>query len=103
MEDQAKEIRLRAERRAGELLREMEKNKGAATRSSDATALERPKLADLGITKQQASDWQRLAAIPKPEFEIALGQRRDDERASSFRMGQGKQKRSLSSSSDGGK
>jgi hypothetical protein len=72
------EIRLRAERRAGELLRDMEKNKGAQgtgsnqhrqVRSADTTA---PKLRELGISKQQSSDWQRLSAIPEERFEEAL-------------------------------
>ena len=54
--DHATDIRTRAEIRAGELLQEMEKNKGARgkgkVRSHDATAL---KLCDLGVTKTQSS------------------------------------------------
>jgi hypothetical protein len=53
------------------LLREMPEHPPGPDRSSPATDLP-PKLADLGITKQQSSDWQRLAAIPKAEFETAL-------------------------------
>jgi hypothetical protein len=72
--DQATEIRLRAERRAGELLRDMEKNKGAQgsgsnqheLRSHDATA---PKLSDLDINKSQSSRWQKLAETPDDDFE----------------------------------
>jgi hypothetical protein len=72
--DQATEIRLRAERRAGQLLKEMEKNTGARgsgsnqhkVRSHDATA---PKLSDLGINKSQSSRWQKLADIDDDEFE----------------------------------
>ena len=29
-------------------------------------------LSDLGITRDQSSQWQRLAAVPEPEFEAAL-------------------------------
>jgi hypothetical protein len=72
--DHATEIRLRAERRAGEMLRDMEKNKGARAsgsnqhelRSHDATA---PKLADLGLNKSQSSRWQDLAALDDDDFE----------------------------------
>jgi hypothetical protein len=56
---------MRAERRAGELLREMEKNKGAKpgkTGRKARPALDtRPKLADIGVTKTQSSRWQKLA------------------------------------------
>src|SRR5262249_31529313 len=73
-EIKAIEIRIRAERRCGELLREMEKAKGSQgsgsnqheVRSHDATA---PTLSDLGITKSQSSRWQKLAAIPEADFE----------------------------------
>jgi hypothetical protein len=74
------DIRLRAERRAGQLLREMEKAKGArlngrdpggAFRQSPDTTAEKT-LADLGISKDQSSKWQQLAAVPKDEFEAAL-------------------------------
>jgi hypothetical protein len=72
------EIRLRAERKAGILLRQMEKAKGARepgsnrgmTRSDAATASKT--LGDLGITKDQSSQWQRLADVPEDTFEAAL-------------------------------
>ena len=68
--EHATEIRMRAEIRAGELLREMEKNKGAQgsgsnqhqVRSPDATAPP-PTLSDLGVTKTQSSRWQKLDAL----------------------------------------
>lgn len=76
-ERQACEIRLRAERRAGELLALAEKAKGAQgsgsnqyeVRSRPATA---PTLADLGISKSQSSRWQQLAAVAEEQFEAAL-------------------------------
>jgi hypothetical protein len=78
-ERRACEIRLRAERRCGQLLDKMQKAKGAtepgtnrgATRSHDDTA---STLADLGISKTQSSRWQKLAAIPDGEFEAALAE-----------------------------
>jgi hypothetical protein len=63
----AEEIKLRAERRAGELLRDMPKAAGArATRSEPATALT---YAEQGIDKRDASVWQRIAGIPEDRFE----------------------------------
>jgi hypothetical protein len=79
---QATEIRFRAERRAGELLREMPKNEGtrsqlrgdvpvggsAPTPPTDDT----PRLADLGFTKTQSSKYQKLAALSEDKFEIRV-------------------------------
>ena len=68
--EHATDIRMRAEIRAGELLAEMEKNKGARgqgkVRSRDVTA---PKLSDIGVSKSQSSRWQKLAALPKQDQE----------------------------------
>lgn len=64
----AAEIKVRAERRAGELLREMPKNAGAATRSHDVTASP-PTLSDLGVERMQSSRFQAVASIPEPLFE----------------------------------
>src|SRR5262245_23229152 len=69
------EIRKRAEMRAGELLVEMTKNKGArgagpgrgkkAVTRSDRLLDATPKLSDLGISKMESSRWQKLAKLPK--------------------------------------
>lgn len=67
---------MRAERRTGELLREREKHPGARSvrtwRGKNPTPSSRnegvaPPLKSLGITRDQSSDWQRLAKIPEPE------------------------------------
>jgi hypothetical protein len=84
LQNQAAEIRLFAERRAGELLADMAKNPGTRgegrprkdgtkiRRSSGATTYP-PKLTDIGITKDQSSKWQRLAnLIDDATFERAL-------------------------------
>src|SRR5215831_9738818 len=65
---QATEIRMRAERRAGEMLIEMaereERHAGKAAKGSRvATPTTAPKLSDLGINKTQSSRWQALAAL----------------------------------------
>lgn len=67
----ATEIKVRAERRAGEMLAEMPKNLGAATRSHDVTAPPKT-LADIGITKNESSRWQKLAAVSDEKFEQAV-------------------------------
>lgn len=62
--DLATDIRMRAEIRGGEILREMadrkERVKGGDPKSRPATLA---KLLDLGISKTQSSRW-RLAALP---------------------------------------
>ena len=68
LERQAIKIRLRAERRAGELLKEAKENGTREKRGGDRKSKSRDVtlmyLADLGITNRQSADWQRLADIP---------------------------------------
>jgi hypothetical protein len=68
--EHATDIRCRAERRAGELLKEMKKAQARGSnqhkeRSRSATAP--PTLADMGVTKTQSSRWQKLAALDNAE------------------------------------
>jgi hypothetical protein len=79
-ERQALEIRVRAERRAGELLRAMPKAKPPGSnqykrqdRSNEMT--EAHTLASHGITKNQSSQWQQLADVPEATFEAAIADR----------------------------
>src|SRR5262249_45189936 len=71
--EDATEIRMRAERRAGELLAEMDKNRGAIPgktgRKGKPVLDPTPKLADLSITKTQSSRWQQLAGLPEQGVE----------------------------------
>lgn len=75
-ERRACEIRIRAERKCGQLLREMEKAKAGRppeNRSRDKTDFRgAPTLSDRGISKSQSSRWQALAAVPEAEFEATL-------------------------------
>jgi N6-adenosine-specific RNA methylase IME4 len=71
----ATDIRMRAERRAGELLREMAE-RGERQKPGDADGRRPrpsvPKLADLGINKTQSSRWQALAALDGEKFEAKV-------------------------------
>jgi hypothetical protein len=64
---QATEIRMRAERRAGELLIDMakrdERPRGRKKESHVAT------LSTIGVSKTQSSRWQKLAALDADKFE----------------------------------
>ena len=72
-ERQACEIRLRAERKAGQLLHEIEKAKGGQPYQSGRAIGRAPKpLADMGISRNQSSRWQKLAAVPEDDFEAVL-------------------------------
>jgi hypothetical protein len=72
-EKHAAEIRLRAEIRAGAILKEM-REKGERDRGgrSDRKESKRPILSDLGVSPDQSSQWQQLAEIPKREVEAYI-------------------------------
>lgn len=77
-EDYAREIRVRAARKAGEILRGMAKNPGGrpstkTSMSGDEVSIAR--VTDLGITHPQSARWQRIAAVPEEVFEqkVAAG------------------------------
>lgn len=71
------EIKIRAERRAGELLADREKAKGSQGRIQEHltggnTMLppdDPPTLSDFGISKMQSSRWQQEATVPGEQFE----------------------------------
>jgi hypothetical protein len=69
------EFKLDAERKAGELLRSMDKN-GGRSQSHDATARP-PSYADLGVRKDQAHRWQQVASLPEPEYEAYKAETRE--------------------------
>lgn len=100
----ATEIKVRAERRAGEMLAGMEKHKGGdpARLSHDVMGVDRPAtLAELGIHRKESSRWQALAGMPEEHFETAvatakesacISQSRRSRKQARFRVGQ-KQRR----------
>lgn len=70
----ATEIKVRAERKCGELLAQTEKRNGGhamKARSNDATEVP-PTLADMGLSKSESSRYQQLAAMPADHFETAV-------------------------------
>lgn len=83
LEIDAAEIRWRAERRLGEIIRAQKETVGlheggrpAKTGSSPAP-VSVPTLADAGIDKKLSSRAQKIAAIPEAEFEGAMGEWRE--------------------------
>jgi hypothetical protein len=74
-ERQCVEIRIRAERRAGELLRQMEKAKGSPGNQYTGPLDRREgskTLSDFGISYDQSARWQQLASVPQDVFEAAF-------------------------------
>jgi hypothetical protein len=59
-QNHAAEIKIRAERRLGEILHDMPKNEGTRTigRNSVIPPNDTPRLADLGISRVESSRWQ---------------------------------------------
>jgi len=76
LEMDAAEIRLRSERRWGELYAASEKAKGGgdtSTGSRKVPVQEKPTLKDMGVDKKFSSKCQKLAAVPKVKFEKLIG------------------------------
>lgn len=70
MVEWATEIKVRAERRAGELISQSGLRAGNPQLSKASTIA--PRLEDIGISRDQSSRWQKLAAIPEERFEQAV-------------------------------
>lgn len=87
MEFYASEIRMRAERRAGQILIESKRTKtrrikGQSHVEGDDMSL--PTLADLGLTRDEASKWQRIAKLSERDFEARLARMRANGKPGSF-------------------
>ena len=70
----AAEVRLRAERRAGEMLAKMALH-GGDRRGTDAG--DRPTLGDLGVSKDQSARWQKLARVSAGDFDAHVAAVKD--------------------------
>jgi hypothetical protein len=76
-EERCKEIRVRAERKWGQLYSASEKAKGGNPNLSfDTTGSAPMTLSDMGVSRDQSSRWQKLGEVPDDEFEAALAERR---------------------------
>ena len=70
MQNHCAEIKVRAERKAGEMLLVTEKNKGTRLGGNIVQPPDdSPRLDDLGISKMQSFRWQLMASIPESIFE----------------------------------
>ena len=59
------EIKLLAERKAGEMLRDMEMNKGTRLGGNIVQPPgDEPTLSEIGVSKSQSSRWQAVASVP---------------------------------------
>ena len=72
-------LRLRAERRMGELIREGQQRGEIATRGGDRRSADRsnsspPSLVDLGLSWDESAQAQKLASVDESTFEAALDQ-----------------------------
>jgi hypothetical protein len=67
----ATEIRLRAERKVGELLKQMAERGERARGGGDIADKSSPRrtLSDLGVSKKQSHQWQKIAALDESAFE----------------------------------
>lgn len=81
LETDAAEIRIRAERRLGELLAAQKEEGGLAkpgVKPNSVVTNDRiPTLAEAGISKDLSSRAQKLAAVPEADFEQEIGEWRD--------------------------
>lgn len=84
LEIDAAEIRIRAERRIGELIKSQKETvglntgqRGQFTGGSNEAPPAPPTLAEAGIDKKLSSRAQKMAAVPEDEFEGMLGDWRD--------------------------
>lgn len=80
----ATEIKVRAERRAGEMLKEAGERGERVTyrdarwgESESQDATRKPTLADIGVTKDQSARWQSLAGMSDEHFETAVATAKD--------------------------
>lgn len=71
LQERCAEIKLRAERRAGELLAEMNIHRGRPSAETVESG-EHQTLDQIGLSRKQSSRWQRLASIPEERFEEEL-------------------------------
>ncbi len=68
----ASEIRIRAERRMGEMLRDQEMQKPRQYQQASRRERLAPTLKEVGITYSMSSRAQKIASVPEAEFEAVI-------------------------------
>lgn len=90
LEVDAAEIRIRAERRLGEMLADSDLQKGGRppekTGRVERPVSKQPTLADAGISKDLSSRAQKLAAVPEAKFEAELAAKRERDQKEGARV-----------------
>lgn len=75
MQNRCAEIKIRAERKAGQMLGETVQHQGGRPeKPSHDGRVSTPQLKELGITWNDSSRWQSIASIPEEEFERIMRQ-----------------------------
>jgi hypothetical protein len=80
--NEAAEIKLDAERKAGAALSAMDPNKGTRGQLAGGNTTlppdDKPTLADLGITKRQSANWKAEASVSEPEYRRWVQEKKAD-------------------------
>lgn len=77
MQNTAAELKLKAERRAGEMLKGMDKAKGAAKKGWKTLSRDGTPLPELDITRNQSHRWQTIARLPEEAFESYIQENKE--------------------------
>ncbi len=97
-------MKLRAERRAGEMLARMEKAKGAAKKGWKTVSHDATSLTKLGVSRTQSSRWQSIATLPKQDFEGYIREHRQGQKeittAGAFKLFKAREESRLVQDSD---
>ena len=78
------EAKMRARRKLGELLAEIERGAGRKKNSDGARPNFKAYIKEIGLQKETAQTAQRIAAMPVPELEAALAERRESDTLATF-------------------
>lgn len=79
-QNHAAEIKLRAERKAGEMLAGMEKQAGSRGTGKKVEYPKATPLSEIGIDKKSSSKWQTVAKVPAREFEKHVSETKSSKR-----------------------
>ena len=77
-QNDAAELKVRAERKLGEMLRETERHEGGRPKAThDTVSQVSPTLSDMGVTGKQSSRWQKVADVPEEKLEEHIASMRE--------------------------